>query len=116
VAEDVPASFFIDVDACLDHSCGPNNSAAFWRRRDADRMIKEGRAPLPRSSNSGSLFVKEFAAASAPTKAIPEAKMTEVIRALQARELNRRISYAGVSRITELLSVNSARYFGQFQC
>jgi hypothetical protein len=38
-------------------------SAAFWRRHDADRLIDKGRAPLPRSSNTGSLLVKDFAEA-----------------------------------------------------
>src|SRR5260221_2711960 len=59
-------------------------STAMWRRSGADRMIKEGRAPLPRSPNRGRLLVKDLEA-SAPAKPIPRAKMEEAIKALRAK-------------------------------
>jgi hypothetical protein len=49
-------------------------SAALWRQHDAGRLIDRGRALLPSSSNTGSLLVKEFAEASAPTKPISRAQ------------------------------------------
>jgi hypothetical protein len=98
-------------------------SPALWRRHDARRLIDSGRAPLPSSPNMGSLFVKDFAAASAPTKPFPAAKIEEVIRVLREKTTaqrltgrNRRISYARISRLTVSLSVNSVRYFGRFRC
>ena len=60
-------------------------SAPLWRRHDAGRMIESGQAPLPRSANNGSLFVKRFAEASAPAKPIPRVRIREVIAALKEK-------------------------------
>jgi hypothetical protein len=60
-------------------------SAALWRRTDADRMIKEGRAPIPRSPNTGRLLVKDFAEAGVPATPISRANMGAVIKALQEK-------------------------------
>jgi hypothetical protein len=60
-------------------------STAFWRRHDAGRMIERGQAPIPRSPNRGTLFVKEYVEASVPTKPLPQAKIREAIDALKAK-------------------------------
>jgi hypothetical protein len=66
-------------------------SDALWRRYDAGRLIDQGRAPIPGSPNRGTLLVKRFAEAIAPTepvspaKPVSQAEMAEVIRALQAK-------------------------------
>jgi hypothetical protein len=48
-------------------------------------MIKQGRAPLPHSPNTGLLVIKEFHEASVPAKPLPQARFGEVIKALQER-------------------------------
>jgi hypothetical protein len=60
-------------------------STAFWRRHDAGRMIENGQAPIPRSPNLGTLWVKEFDEGSTSTKPIPQSKIADVIRALQEK-------------------------------
>jgi hypothetical protein len=69
-------------------------SVALWRRHDAGRLIEKGRAPLPGSRNMGSLLVKEFAEASAPTKPIPVAKRADVINALREKTATERLTRA----------------------
>jgi hypothetical protein len=71
--------------AILDPSTGIVHRAAtsLWRRSGADRMIKKGQAPIPRSPNMGSIIIKEFRAADAPAKPMPAAKIREAIKALQ---------------------------------
>jgi hypothetical protein len=59
--------------------------ARLWRRHDADRMIKTGQAPLPHSSNTGSLLVKQFADASVRAKPMPKAQIGEAIEALKEK-------------------------------
>ena len=58
---------------------------SLWRRHDAARMIQKGQAPLPRSPNKGTLFVKRFAEASAPSKPLPQARIGEIIEALKEK-------------------------------
>lgn len=60
-------------------------SASLWRRHDADRLIEKGQAPIPGSPNTGSLLVKRFAEANAPTKPMPAAKTKEAIEALKEK-------------------------------
>jgi hypothetical protein len=48
-------------------------------------MIERGQAPIPGSPNRGTLFVKEFAEASAPARPLPQAKIREAIDALNAK-------------------------------
>jgi hypothetical protein len=60
-------------------------SASLWRRKDADRMIESGRAPIPGSRNTGSLLVKRFAEANANTRPMPAAKIQEAIEALKEK-------------------------------
>jgi hypothetical protein len=59
--------------------------ARMWRQNNADRMIKTGQAPLPHSSNTGSLLVKRFADASVRAKPMPKAQIGEAIEALKAK-------------------------------
>jgi hypothetical protein len=59
--------------------------ASLWRRHDADRMIEKGQAPIPGSRNTGELLVKQFAEANEPKKPLPQAKIPEVIAALEAK-------------------------------
>jgi hypothetical protein len=54
-------------------------STALWRRHDADRMIKKGRAPIPYSPNTGTLVVKEFPVPSRPRTPLPASKIREVV-------------------------------------
>jgi hypothetical protein len=56
-------------------------STALWRRHDADRMIKKGRAPIPYSPNTGTLVVKEFPVPSRPRTPLPASKIREVVDA-----------------------------------
>jgi hypothetical protein len=67
-------------------------SAALWRRHDAGRLIDKGHAPLPGSPNMGSLFVKDFAEASVPTKPIPAAKLEEAIKVLREKTAAERLT------------------------
>jgi hypothetical protein len=62
-------------------------STALWRRSDAGRMIKEGRAPIPHSPNTGELLVKEFreTIVPAPAKPLPQAKLGEMVKALREK-------------------------------
>jgi hypothetical protein len=69
-------------------------STAMWRRHDADRMIKKGQAPIPRSPNMGSLLVKDFAEASAPSKPISRPKIGDMTRALQEKTAAQRLTRA----------------------
>ena len=48
-------------------------------------MIEKGQAPIPRSANTGSVLVKQFAEPNVDTKPIPQAKIQEVIEALKAK-------------------------------
>jgi hypothetical protein len=48
-------------------------------------MIEKGEAPIPGGRNRGTLFVKEFAQATVPTKPLPQAKIREAIDALNAK-------------------------------
>jgi len=59
--------------------------ARMWRQNNADRMIKTGQAPLPHSSNAGSLLVKRFADASVRAKPMPKAQIGEAIEALKEK-------------------------------
>jgi hypothetical protein len=63
-----------------------------WRRSGADRMIRKGRASIPRSSNIGPLIVKEFRTADAPAKPMPAAKIREAIKALQEEMAQRSLT------------------------
>lgn len=58
-------------------------SASRWRRHDADRMIERGQAPIPRSRNTGSVLVKQFAEPNVNSKPIPQAKIQEAIKVLK---------------------------------
>jgi hypothetical protein len=58
-------------------------SRSLWRRHDADRVIKKGQAPVPRSPNTGRLLVKQFGDSSVPAKPIPQARLPDVIQALK---------------------------------
>jgi hypothetical protein len=60
-------------------------SRSLWRRHDADRMIERGRAPIPRSPNTGSILVKRFAEPNVDTKPLPQAKIKQAIEALKAK-------------------------------
>jgi hypothetical protein len=59
--------------------------ASLWRRHDADRMIEKGRAPIPRSPNTGSILVKRFGDPNVDTKPLPQAKIKQAIEALKAK-------------------------------
>ena len=61
------------------------SSTALWRRHDADRMIENGRAPIPHSLNTGSLVVKEFPVQSTPRRPLPTSKIGDVIDALRQK-------------------------------
>jgi hypothetical protein len=67
-------------------------SAALWRRHDAGRMIEKGQARIPRSPNTGSLLIKRFAEANAPPKPIAQARMGDIIRALQEKTAAERLT------------------------
>ena len=56
-----------------------------WCRFDADRMIEKGRAPIPRSPNTGSLVVKKFPVRSQPIRPLSRSKFGEVINALREK-------------------------------
>lgn len=60
-------------------------SASLWRRHDADRMIDKGQAPIPRSANTGSVLVKQFAGANEPDRSMPRAKIQEAIKTLKEK-------------------------------
>jgi hypothetical protein len=60
-------------------------SASLWRQHDADRMIERGQAPIPRSSNTGQVLVKQFAEANKPHKPLSQAKIKEAIEALKQK-------------------------------
>jgi len=60
-------------------------SLALWRRSDADRMIKEGRAPIPSSRNTGTLLVKDLGESDRRATPISRADMGNVIKALQEK-------------------------------
>jgi hypothetical protein len=57
-------------------------STALWCRFDADRMIEKGRAPIPRSRNTGSLVVKKFPVRSTPARPLSTSRIREMIDAL----------------------------------
>ena len=80
--------------AILDPFTGKMHRAAktLWRQSGADRMIKKGRAPIPGSPNTGSIIIKEFRAAAAPTKPMPGAKISEAIKALQEEMAKRSLT------------------------
>jgi hypothetical protein len=71
--------------AILDPFTGTLHRAAttLWRRSGADRMIKKGQAPIPRSPNMGSIIIRELRAADSPAKPMPTAKIREAIEALR---------------------------------
>jgi hypothetical protein len=58
---------------------------SLWRRADAARMIERGEGPIPRSLNTGSLLVQRFEEADSPTKPLPRAKISEVIKLLKEK-------------------------------
>jgi hypothetical protein len=60
-------------------------STALWRRHDADRMLQAGQTPLPRSRNTGCLYIKQFAAPSVTVTPLPQAKIAEAIEALREK-------------------------------
>jgi hypothetical protein len=57
-------------------------STALWRQNDADRMIENGRAPIPHSLNTGSLVVKEFLVQSTPGRTPSASTIRKMIDAL----------------------------------
>jgi hypothetical protein len=73
--------------AILDPFTGALHRApvSLWRQHNADRMIEKGKAPIPRSPNTGSVLVKRFAEATVDTKPIPRAKIKEVIETLKEK-------------------------------
>jgi hypothetical protein len=73
--------------AILDPFTGALHQAttSLWRRHDADRLIEKGQAPIPRSSNTGSVLVKRFAESNVDTRPIPQAKIQEAIEALKKK-------------------------------
>jgi hypothetical protein len=73
--------------AILDPFTGALHQAttALWRRHNADRLIEKGQAPIPRSSNTGSVLVKRFAESNVDTRPIPQAKIQEAIEALKKK-------------------------------
>jgi len=77
--------------AILDPFTGKMHRAAktSWRQSGADRMIKKGRAGSP---NTGSIIIKEFRTAAAPTKPMPGAKISEAIKALQEEMAKRSLT------------------------
>jgi hypothetical protein len=48
-------------------------------------MIEKGRAPIPRSPNTGSIFVKRFAEPNTDTKPLPQAKIKDAIKVLEEK-------------------------------
>jgi hypothetical protein len=63
-----------------------------WRRRDAGRIIKAGRAPIPGSRNTGSLLIKDFPEVSAPIRPASAAKIRDIITALQNKTATERLT------------------------
>jgi hypothetical protein len=60
-------------------------STTLWRRSDAERMIKKGQAPIPRSPNTGTLVVKEFREPSLPARPMSTPGIEQAIKALQEK-------------------------------
>ena len=60
-------------------------ATSLWRRHDAVRMIESGKAPIPRSRNTGSLLVKRFAEAKPEQKPIPQVEIRHAIDVLKEK-------------------------------
>jgi hypothetical protein len=67
-------------------------STALWCRFDADRIIEKGRAPIPRSRNTGSLVVKKFPVQSTPGRTPSASTIREMIDALRKKLATERLT------------------------